>query len=73
MCIRDRCYAFLLCVPPERIAECLRAFTDRGLTAAPVGTLDGTGRLRIGSGGRAETVFDLTRESVTNLRRPPGG
>ena len=66
------CYAFLLCVPPERVGECLRAFTDRGLTAAPVGTLDGTGQLKVGSDGRAETVFDLHRESVTNLRRPSG-
>jgi uncharacterized protein len=64
------CYAFLLCVPPERVGECLRAFTDRGLTAALVGTLDGTGQLRIGSDGQVETVFDLCRESVTNLRRP---
>jgi uncharacterized protein len=67
------CYAFLLCAPPEQAAECVRTFTDRGLTAAPVGTLDGTGLLRIGSDGRVETVFDLGRESVTNLRRPSAG
>jgi uncharacterized protein len=64
------CYAFLLCVPPERVGECLRAFTGRGLTAAAVGTLDGTGQLRIASDGQVETAFDLCRESVTNLRRP---
>jgi hypothetical protein len=28
--------------------------------------------LRIGSAGRTETVFDLSRESVTNLARPAG-
>jgi len=66
------CYAFLLCVPPERVGECLRAFAERGLTAARVGTLDGTGQLRVSSDGRAETVFDLSRESITNLRRPAG-
>jgi uncharacterized protein len=64
------CYAFLLCVPPQRESECLRAFAERGLAAAPVGTLDGTGQLRLGSGGLVETAFDLGRESVTNLRRP---
>ena len=64
------CYGFLLCVPPERAGQCLRAFTDRGLSAAPVGTLDGTGELRLCSAGRVETVFDLSRESITNLRRP---
>ena len=62
------CYAFVLCVPPPRAAECAAAFAERGLAAAPVGTLDGTGQLRLGSGGRVATAFDLSRESVTNLR-----
>ena len=62
------CYAFLLCVPAPRAAECAAAFAERGLAAAPVGTLDGTGQLRLGSGGRVATAFDLSRESVTNLR-----
>jgi uncharacterized protein len=61
------CYAFLLCVPPEREAECLRAFAERGLAAAPVGTLDASGQLRVSSGGEVATAFDLSRESVTNL------
>jgi selenophosphate synthetase-related protein len=61
------CYAFLLCVPPGRADEGLRAFARRGLAAAPVGTLDDTGRLRLSSGGRVATAFDLSRESVTNL------
>jgi uncharacterized protein len=64
------CYAFLLCVPPRREAECVRAFAERGLAAAPVGTLDGTGQLRLRSGGQVATAFDLGRESVTNLCRP---
>jgi hypothetical protein len=34
--------------------------------------MDDTGELRISSDGQAETVFDLSRESVTNLRRPSG-
>jgi hypothetical protein len=63
------CYAFLLCVPPQRESECLRAFAERGLAAAPVGTLDGTGQLRLTSGGQVATAFDLSRESVTNLSR----
>lgn len=64
------CLAFLLCVPPGREDECLRAFAARGLAAAPVGTLDGTGELRLCSAGRAQTAFDLSAESVTNLARP---
>jgi uncharacterized protein len=66
------CYAFLLCVPRAREAECLRAFAERGLAAAAVGTLDGTGQLRLGSGGQVATAFDLSRESVTNLGPPAG-
>jgi hypothetical protein len=48
----------------------LRAFAGRGLAAAPVGTLDDTGELRLSSGGKAATAFDLRRESVTNLSGP---
>jgi len=62
------CFAFLLCVPSGRVAECLRAFAGRGLAATAVGTLDDTGKLRVSSGGQAATAFDLRRESVTNLR-----
>ncbi len=65
------CLAFLLCVPPGRERDCLRAFAARGLAAAPVGTLDSTGELRLASAGRAQTAFDLSVESVTNLARPP--
>jgi selenophosphate synthetase-related protein len=61
------CFAFLLCVPPGRVTECLRAFAGRGLAAAPAGTLDDTGIVRVSSGGQAATAFDLNRESVTNL------
>lgn len=64
------CYAFLLCVPPGREQECVAAFAGRGLAAAPAGRLDATGRLRLRRGDQVATAFDLTRESVTNLRRP---
>jgi hypothetical protein len=66
------CLAFLMCVPAGREAECLRAFGRRGLAAAPVGTLDDSGKLRLCSNGQAETAFDLSRETITNLARPGG-
>jgi selenophosphate synthetase-related protein len=63
-------FAFLLTCPAERVAECLAAFGDRGLTAAALGELDAGGRIRLTrGGGTATTVFDLTREGITNLRR----
>ncbi len=66
------CFAFLLCVPPGREDECLTAFAGRGLAAAVAGTLDDTGQLRVSSAGQVASVFDLTRESVTNLAQPRG-
>jgi selenophosphate synthetase-related protein len=61
------CFAFLLCVPPGREDDCLRPFHARGIEAAVVGTLDPTGRVAVGSGGRIATVLDLTSEPVTGL------
>src|SRR6478672_10155941 len=66
------CLSFLMCVPPGREEDCLHAFGLRGLAAAAVGTLDDTGLLRLSSAGQTETVFDLSLESVTNLKRPSG-
>jgi selenophosphate synthetase-related protein len=62
-------FAFLLTCPADRVEECLAGFTGRGLTAAAIGVLDGTGQIRLARSGVLATVFDLTREGVTNLRR----
>lgn len=66
------CFAFLLCVPAGQEAACLRAFAGRGLAAAVVGTLDGTGLLRLRLADQEATAFDLGAESVTNLTRSAG-
>src|SRR5262249_5622208 len=62
------CFAFLLCVPPDSVGECLRAFSGRGLAAAAVGTPDATGQVRVSKDARPAVAFDLTKESVTTLR-----
>ncbi|WP_448627739.1 AIR synthase related protein [Geodermatophilus sp. URMC 64] len=62
-------FAFLLTCLPERVEDCLAGFRARGLTAAALGELDGTGRIRLVRAGDEATVFDLAREGVTNLRR----
>jgi selenophosphate synthetase-related protein len=62
------CYAFLLCCPPSQVSVCLGAFTDRDLTAASLGVIDDTGRVRLRRGDEMVDVFDLGREGVTNLR-----
>ena len=61
-------YAFLLTTPPERLADCLAGFAGRGLAAAAIGELDGTGEVRLARAGERVTVFDLRREGITNLR-----
>ncbi len=63
------CFAFWLCVPPGHEEQCLGAFTERGLDAAMVGTLDGSGLLRARLGEATAVVFDLKEEGITGL--PP--
>jgi selenophosphate synthetase-related protein len=62
-------YAFLLCAPPGRDEACLSAFRDRGLEAAVVGSVDGSGLLSLRRGGQEATVLDLTVSPVTGLAR----
>lgn len=58
-------YGFLLVGDPPALAARARA---AGLTCARVGTLDGSGRLRLRAGGREEPVWDLAAEALTGLR-----
>ncbi len=62
------CYAFLLTCPPPQVDPCLEAFAGRGLAAAALGVIDGTGRVRLRRGTETADVFDLHRTGVTNLR-----
>ena len=62
-------FAFLLCCPAARVEDCLAGFRGRGLTAAALGILDDSGRIRLARSGGEATVFDLSREGITNLRR----
>jgi len=62
-------YAFLLCSPPGRDAECMSAFHARGLDAAVVGQIDRTGVLALRSADQVATVLDLDVEGVTGLAR----
>jgi selenophosphate synthetase-related protein len=61
-------YGFLLVGDPDALAG---RFAAAGLACARVGTLDGTGALRLAAGGREEPVWDLAAEPLTGLR-PPG-
>ena len=62
-------YGFLLCVPPDRVADCLAPFHARGLEAAVVGEIDETGVLALRAGDAEAAVIDLTASPVTGLAR----
>ena len=60
-------YAFLLCAAAERAEACAARFRERGLTCERIGTLDGSGLVRLRRGAELATVLDLSREPVTGL------
>lgn len=60
-------YGFLL-AGDARALE--RRFTAAGLTCHPLGTLDGSGCLRIAVGSAVETVWDLDTHPLTGLGPP---
>ncbi len=62
-------YGFLLAGDADALAA---RFGAAGLTVARVGTLDGTGALRLRAGGREEPVWDLSVEDLTGLQPPAG-
>ena len=61
-------FAFLLAGPVNRVDEVRAAFHARDLEAEAIGTVDGTGSIRIASGGEQVRVLDLTTEAITGLR-----
>jgi hypothetical protein len=63
-------YAFLLVGDPDAIAARAAA---RGLSAATIAVLDGSGVLRMASRGAREVVWDLGAEPLTGLRPGASG
>ncbi|WP_431898469.1 AIR synthase related protein [Nonomuraea sp. bgisy101] len=61
------CYGFLLTCERGQTDACVHAFTSRGLSAARVGGIDGTGVITLTAGGRSLPALDLTRVRVTGL------
>lgn len=62
------CYAFLVCVAEERLTDMHAVAADHQLTYADLGTLDHSGLLRVGDGGRLVTVSDVGHDDITGLR-----
>jgi selenophosphate synthetase-related protein len=67
------CLVFLVCGPPEREVDTAAAAAARGLTYAPLGTIDDTGVLALrdgGTNGDRASVVDLRVEGITCLPPP---
>ena len=62
------CFAFLVTMPPGSEGRCRRTVERRGLTYAPLATLDASGILELTDAGEAATVVDLTVDDITGLR-----
>jgi hypothetical protein len=58
---------FILTVKEENVEEVCRRFTDVGIAAAPIGEVDGTGRLTVRYLGRETQVFDLDRNGIMQI------
>jgi uncharacterized protein len=62
-------FAFLMCSPPGREAECLEPFRERGLHVAVIGTLDGSGDIALRLGGQRRVALNVVNRPATRLAR----
>ena len=63
-------YGFVLAMDPANTLEVCAMFHARGLAAAAVGQVRSERAVTLHSGGRSETLFDLSREMITGITRP---
>ncbi|MGH9248175.1 MAG: AIR synthase related protein [Acidimicrobiales bacterium] len=61
------CFAFLVTMAPENEDHCRHAVEERGLSYAPLATVDASGVLGLVDGGDAAVLVDLTVDGVTGL------
>jgi uncharacterized protein len=61
------CFAFLVCSAPDGATEAADRARARGLTYAPLGTIDATAVLALRAGDQVVPVVDLRQEGVTGL------
>lgn len=63
-------YGFLLTAAAEDVAAVRAGFHDRGLACERIGTIDGSGVLKVRLDGEEAELFDLNTQSVTGLKGP---
>jgi selenophosphate synthetase-related protein len=62
---------FVLTSRPGNVKEVCRRFASVGMTARPIGRVDGDRNLCIEYGGEQTSVFDLKKESVMGIVTNP--
>jgi uncharacterized protein len=67
-------YGFLMASAPDGVAAVRERFHERGLVCERIGTIDGSGLLKVRLDGEESGLLDLNTQSVTGLRGPdPAG
>ena len=57
-------FGYLLAVAPANVEAVAALFAARDIAAAAIGCVDASRRLTLGGAGRAETIFDFSREAL---------
>ena len=61
------CFAFLVTMAPEHEDSCRHAVERRGLTYAPLATIDASGLLALADDGNRAVLVDLNADPITGL------
>jgi uncharacterized protein len=61
------CFAFLVTMAPEHEDDCRHAVELRGLTYAPLATIDASGLLALADEGDRAVLVDLNADAITGL------
>ncbi len=63
-------FGFILSVKPENSDAVIQLFKERTITAAVVGEVDETGKVKITSGEASGILFDFAVDEITGIRYP---
>ena len=62
---------FVVAAPKDQAEQVMTIFEDHNLSAAVIGTVNDSQKLRIQLGEESETIFDFTQESIVAPPPPP--
>jgi selenophosphate synthetase-related protein len=62
---------FVVAAPKDLVEQVIKIFENHNLSAAVIGTVDASQKLKIQLGDESETIFDFTQESIVAPPPPP--